>query len=206
MPTGPRLPPGCQRTTSSPRSGRRGIRTLIPPVGVRCSRAPRQAVSGCLPYAEVHPGIEPGLPPYQGGVPPATPADLLNRARNSHSVRGHHLTRHQPGPRRPAHRLRPVWLAPSAVRRYSPGPGRPRFLSRLQQRCGMFPQAGSPRPRWPGPAVFASSFSYRHVLTLSSEHPAGVEPAQPAWEAGRLPLSSWVRPVGPEGVEPSPPV
>ena len=43
---------------------------------------------------------------------------------------------------------------------------------------------------------------------LSKEHPAGIEPARPAWRAGRLPLHhgcNTLRPqVGPEGLEPSP--
>src|SRR5260370_485114 len=40
---------------------------------------------------------------------------------------------------------------------------------------------------------------------LIAEHPAGVEPARPTWQAGRLPLHHGCAfsPVGPEGLEPS---
>ena len=51
--------------------------------------------------------------------------------------------------------------------------------------------------RFPKPADWPA------FLPLETEHPAGIEPALPAWRAGRLPLHHGCT-VGPEGLEPSP--
>jgi hypothetical protein len=247
--------PYCQRTPAGHGAEGEGVEPSSPS-GVRCSRAPRQPVSGCLPYRKVHPGVEPGLPPYQRGVQPqhlktffsgaygcrsrtfpstggrAEPlhqSTETNQARNSHSVRGHHLTGHQPGRQRPAHRLGPVWLAPSAVRRYSPARG-PAFSPAFSSGVGCFLRRGCPRPRWLGPAAlfypplyvasvrlfqlgsrdsnpdFPGNNRARYLITTHpsrSEHPAGLEPARPAWEAGRLTIVLMGAAVVREGVAPT---
>ena len=167
--------PELSKSTCNQGSGRRGGRTLIPREGVRCSRASRQTVSGCLPYQrstrESNPAFLPTkeaclrqhlqtflsgaygcrsrtFPSTGGCAEPLHQGTETSQARNSHSVRGHHLTRHQPGHRRPAHRLRPVWLAPSAVRRYWRRPRGPVFSPAFSSGVGCFLRRSCPRPRW----------------------------------------------------------
>src|SRR5262249_40119958 len=67
------------------------------------------------------------------------------------------------------------------------------FRLRTVERVGFEPTVSGSRNRRIG------QLSY-----LSKEHPAGIEPARPAWRAGRLPLHHGCT-VGPEGLEPSPP-
>src|SRR5690349_21206725 len=69
-------------------SGQPGSRTPITWLQARC-RSVGPAAPKCRHLsAKVRPGIEPGPPPYRGGMPPETPAD---RAQSSRMELSHRL-------------------------------------------------------------------------------------------------------------------